>query len=289
MPRVSYVLTKNANNALILSTGGGNTKTKGVVELTLVPRDTLDNWEAIKGEERNSIKKGKAYVLAIAEDITKVCPSECVHLKTKKCYVQHNARNASQVAAILDGLLSAETVSRDCLRMALKVEKRKGVDKVRAMVAGDAALLPKEDWTRIEKTIISVYPAKDWLAYTHGWRTAEHLKGTHLASVDTREERDEAKALGWNTFYSGDVLPETMEAGSTLCPSSAQFGNLKGYKIGCTSCPIGCNGDRPGRKHVIIPRHATGDNARQRAAGKRGVVIRDHKGRIRGLYAPTTA
>lgn len=285
MSRTTYKLCQNKRNVLLLSIGG-NRKTKQVVELTVVPRYIIDNWSSIAGNYTNSIKKGAAYVKSINTDgrIEDACPSSCVHLKESKCYVQHSGRNASQVSAIIEAIVSQELITLDYLRSVLKTAKLSGITKVRAMVAGDASLIPQNDWKNIERTILKVFPVQQWLAYTHGWKSAPWLKKTHLASVETEEERDEARSLGWNTFYSGDPIPTQLSPGSALCPSSRQFENFKGFKIGCSSCPIGCNGAKPGKKHIVIPRHFVGDNSRHRSVGKKGFKIIDSRGRIRGTY-----
>jgi hypothetical protein len=281
MKRQTYKILEDADKTLLVSVGGNN-KTKNVIELTLLPTFIIDNWDKLKEGETNSIKLGKVYVDILKElGLLKiVCPKECIHFQDNKCYVQSNPRNAAQVVGIVNAICGTLTLSE--FTSWLKIQKLSGITDVRSMVAGDAGNIRESLWKPIESAILRVYPARKWLGYTHAWKRAEWLKKTHVASVETDADAAEAKAKGWNIFQSGDPLLETLPAGATLCPSSKQFSNYRGYKIACISCPIKCNGVTG--NHVVIPRHGMGDTGRWTAAKKKGMVIKDSKGRIRGVY-----
>ena len=51
-----------------------------------------------------------------------------------------------------------------------------------------------------------VSKSKRWTGYTHRWKNCDQrLKKYCMASVDTKQEREDAKAMGWRTFL---VVPE---------------------------------------------------------------------------------
>lgn len=281
MARKTYKIWEGNGMTLLISRGG-NKKTKTVVELTLVPTFIVDNWSKIKGDEKNSIRMGKLYVQALKDLnlLAIVCPESCGHFIAGTCYVQHNPRNAAQVVGILNGLQGTLTHGQLCVW--LVQQRADGVTSIRSMVAGDAGMIPEDDWKALERVILGIFPADEWLGYTHTWKTSVWLQKTHVASVETTAEALEARAMGWAVFETGSPTVDKLPVGATLCPSSKQFENHKGFKIGCNSCPIRCNGARG--KHVVIPRHAMGDSGKWKRANKLGVQILDSKGRVRGVY-----
>jgi hypothetical protein len=72
-----------------------------------------------------------------------------------------------------------------------------------------------------------------------------------MASCDTEEEYNQARANGWRAFY---VVPKGFAgkvADAFLCPASEEAGK----KLQCVDC-MACNGTHAGRKaSVFIPVH----------------------------------
>ena len=79
--------------------------------------------------------------------------------------------------------------------------------------------------------------------YEHEWRKPgnQWLKDYAMASVHSEDERQEAKALGWRTFKTGDELEE----GEIWCP-------FHEHGIQCIKCGL-CNGGEG--KDIVIPSH----------------------------------
>jgi hypothetical protein len=276
--------TSNKPVSLIASIGG-NKATGQVVELTLVPTFIIEQWAELTAGVKPAWQ-GVPYVKALRSEIESVCPSTCAFVMAgKRCYVQHNPRNASQVARIIrnceavtnDGLYLSE------LRYLLKCAKLAGIAKVRSMVAGDASMIPAAVWSEIESSICKVYPAKQWLGYTHD-HSATHLQKTHVASCDSKEQALLALSKGWNVYQVIDAIGEEIPTGAALCPKSKEFELKRGFLIGCAGCPMACTG-ASSKNWRVVPRHASGDSSRKRAAARRGEVLKNEKGQIKGLYA----
>jgi len=286
---ISIIVYRGLSNtgkpvSLIVSIGG-NKKTKQVVELTLVPTFIIEQWPELTAGVKPAWQ-GVPYVKALRGHLESVCPKTCAFVQAGKgCYVQHNPRNASQVARIIrncepvmtDGLYLSE------LRYLLKCAKLAGITKVRSMVAGDASMLPAGVWTEIESAICKVYPASQWLGYTHD-HSAKHLQNTHVASCDSKAQSIDAMSNGWNVFQVIAPINEPIPTGAALCPASKEFKFKRGFDINCNGCPMACTGDSSKRWRVIA-RHAPGDASRKAAASRRGEVLKNEKGQVKGLYA----
>lgn len=127
---------------------------------------------------------------------------------------------------------------------------------LRSAVWGDAAALPADVWAMIEALARGV--GAPILGYTHGWRVARHLIGSHMASVDSAAEAAEAQALGWRTFRVGEV-GERPARGEFSCPASAE----RGKRLTCGEClQCGTEGYRKQARSTLIWRH---DSAGQQA------------------------
>ena len=269
----------DGREVVLVASIGGNSKTKGTLELSVFPAEVVDQWEAlITGVPK--VKHGAIYVWALRDSklLNSVCPESCVYVRTGKgCYIQHNPQNASQAARIL------REIGPGSLSELLTVCKFTGISQVRSMVVGDAAAIPPAEWESVEKQITRLLPIKAWLAYTHAWRGAPHLKASHVASCDDESQARDALNNGWSVFQVGAPTAAAMPRGSALCPSTREFGNHRGYKIGCVGCPMKCNGATPLYRYV--PRHSSGDASKKAASHRRGFnVLSDSKGRTRGLY-----
>jgi hypothetical protein len=118
-------------------------------------------------------------------------------------------------------------------------------ENIRLGAYGDPAAVPTHVWHSL------LAGAKDWTGYTHQWKHADGLKPFCMASCDTAEEYNQARANGWRAFY---VVPKGFAgkvADAFLCPASEEAGK----KLTCVEC-MACNGTHTGRKaSVFIPVH----------------------------------
>ena len=116
---------------------------------------------------------------------------------------------------------------------------------VRLGTYGDPSAVPLAVWTAI------LWGVRGWTGYTHQWRSAPEYRGILMASVDTPEERSEAKAMGFRTFRTR--LPhEPLQAGEISCPASSEAG----HRTTCDRCLL-CDGAAEGdtRRDEAIVRH----------------------------------
>jgi hypothetical protein len=129
----------------------------------------------------------------------------------------------------------------------------------RSAVWGDAAALPVDTWATIEA--ICRGQGVDILGYTHGWRVARHLVGSHMASVSTMDDREFAQSTGWRTFYVAPVGTEA--AGEISCPASVE----RGHKLQCADClTCGSRGYARKARSVVIWAHDSGSQHKARKA-----------------------
>lgn len=117
---------------------------------------------------------------------------------------------------------------------------------VRLGTYGDPATVPARVWHALLKH------AKGHTGYTHQWRNSslggtqlESLKALCMASADTPEERDTARAMGWRTF-TVRLATDTLAHRESVCPASDEAGK----KVTCAQCAL-CNGTQSGRKGSI--------------------------------------
>ena len=280
--------TINGIDVSAVASIGGNGKTGNVFELSLIPTEIIALFPA-ETEGIPPIQQGAVYVRLMRElDLyLGVCPGTCALLLSRKCYVQFNVQNAAQVARIIRNIetIPEHGFHRDALGNAVSMAANWfDVQKVRSMVVGDAAMLPMMDWVHIARMIRAKFGAAQWLGYTHSWSAAPWLRPTHVASVDSDAEGKRALAAGWSTFEGHTAVVEAMPVGGVLCPGTKEFGRKNGFAFTCNNCPVACNGQgKPKRR--ISPRHGNGDASTKAAAGRRGKVLTDAKGRARGLYA----
>lgn len=125
---------------------------------------------------------------------------------------------------------------------------------VRLGAYGDPAAVPLWVW-------IAVMAQATGSGYTHQWRKFPELAQWCMASVDTAQERLEAKFLGFRTFRVRGVNEEVLSR-EVICPASHEAGK----KITCQVCKA-CGGNAAkARADIVIMAHGTGANAFNRAA-----------------------
>ena len=131
--------------------------------------------------------------------------------------------------------------------------------KVRVGSYGDPAAVPASVWEQ------AVAGAVTYTGYTHQWRRTQATRAFTMASVDTLEQREKARALGFRTFRVGAL--ETLQAGEILCPASEEAGR----KVTCADCGL-CKGAGKA-KDIMIPAHGPGAKvAAQKVASLGGSV-----------------
>jgi hypothetical protein len=134
---------------------------------------------------------------------------------------------------------------------------RPSLDESRAMLAGmnvrlgaygDPAAVPLAVWDSV------LADAARGTGYTHQWRTcAPGFAAYCMASADSAEEAEEARAAGYRTFRVGTPAERIVKGAEFLCPASAEAGKV----ATCATC-LACGGTRaPNRASVFIPVHGT--------------------------------
>lgn len=179
--------------------------------------DMCQTW--ILNQERSP-----GHVVKRNEDAA-IC-GECIHRTLRTCYVQVWKAPESIWQAWKKGKYP-NTTTQDFSTRTLRIG-----------AYGDPAAVPIEVWDEI------VPQFKTAIGYTHQWRYYVRLSKYCMASVDTPEERTQAKALGFRTFR---VIRTNEQRGSreAQCPASEEAGHL----ITCTQC------------RYCDPRNGTGDVA----------------------------
>jgi hypothetical protein len=109
--------------------------------------------------------------------------------------------------------------------------------QIRLGAYGDPAAIPIEVWWKLLKL------ADGWIGYTHQWHHLEDAwQWLLMASVDTEEERLDAKKAGWRTFRMKDPRAPLMmgeyESRGRMEDSGAGF-RIKGHYFAPTefACP----------------------------------------------------
>jgi len=123
------------------------------------------------------------------------------------------------------------------IEFARKVLRKK---RVRVGAYGDPAAVPQWVWD------IALCQTAEVNSYTHQWRQFPSLASFCMASCDTEEERQEAKARGFRVYRVRNENDPILE-GEGRCPKSAE---VSGGSVQCFSCML-CGGNRlNGRKKV---------------------------------------
>ena len=118
--------------------------------------------------------------------------------------------------------------------------------RVRLGSYGDPAAVPYNVWRRVLDQKIT-----GWTGYTHQWKRSDfkRLRSVVMASVDTAEEADEARADVWRTFRVR-ASGEELRRGEVSCPASDEMGKL----TTCEKCGL-CQGLQSEAKDIAIQAH----------------------------------
>lgn len=109
---------------------------------------------------------------------------------------------------------------------------------------GDPVAVPMSVWLALLPS------AGGWTAYTHQWKQpqAQAYRAFCMASVDSREEYDQAQATGWRTFRVRAAVDDGILADEVMCPASDE-GH---HRTTCDRCSL-CRGlARPAKSIAII-------------------------------------
>lgn len=219
----------------------------GVLGLTVVPEPLLTQFA---GDWTMLMRAGAD------EAVCGACPRRApASGGDGSCYVRMG-RTGMGIATVTKGninlLVEGEVVSPGQLRWAIATQ---GLSTLRSAVWGDMAAVPEPAWQRLYADYFAPSGA-ELIGYTHAWRTALHLQGTHMASCDSPAEHDEAKQLGWRTFTVEEPGAPPPPAGSGYCPSSKEWAAMGRRVVPCSVCQL-CSGlALPNGRDVRIWDHA---------------------------------
>lgn len=118
---------------------------------------------------------------------------------------------------------------------------------VRFGAYGDPASVPMAVWNPILSVV------KGYTSYTHQWNKpfAQSYRSFSMASVDTQEEYELARNMGWRTFRVR-TEHDSLNKREFICPASKEGG----MRLNCIDC-LACNGNgaNPMRGNVSIIVH----------------------------------
>ena len=117
---------------------------------------------------------------------------------------------------------------------------------VRLGAYGDPAAIPARHWRALLRY------AAGRTGYTHQWRQsfAQALRELVMASADSAQERDTARAMGWRTFRVRGA-DETLGAREFACPASPEGGNRR-QCIDCQACDGAARGPAQASVAIIV-------------------------------------
>ncbi len=105
---------------------------------------------------------------------------------------------------------------------------------MRMGAAGDPAAVPFKSWLPALRAVAGTR------GYTHQWRRFRRLRKWCMASVDSVEERNQARRQGWRTFRVR-TKDQPLESGEVACPASEEGG----HRRTCEQCKA-CSGSLAG-------------------------------------------
>ena len=190
-----------------------NTKTGDMAQLTIMPKGIKPS-DAVKTGEDDSV----------CGDCNRR-PSTAKANGLKPCYVNPRAPNSIHRA-----------YERGSYSTGIPEQLRK---PMRLGMWGDPAAMPYE----IAKGLADSAPKHT--GYTHRWRDFPEFSSICMASVDTEDERLEAKELGYRTYRVRDVGAPLMD-GEIACPEADKSRNIQ-----CADCGL-CAGMAVKAKDISI-------------------------------------
>jgi hypothetical protein len=167
---------------------------------------------------------------------------DCVHrgddTRVRTCYVDVGKSVQSVYAAWTRGAYPLLSPARAARMLAGRA--------VRLGAYGDPAAIPARHWRALLRY------AAGHTGYTHQWRHAhaQQLRGLVMASADSAQERDTARAMGWRTFRVR-AADEPMGAREFACPASPEGGNRR-QCITCQACDGAARGPAQASVAIIV-------------------------------------
>lgn len=211
--------------AVGLKQASANSKTGNLIQVYILSDDNEKPSDAL-------FKSGKS---------TSVC-GDCKHDQWGTCYVNIGQGGNAVYGAYKRGSYPVYNPKKHAELFKDRL--------VRFGTYGDPAMVPMKVWKPILKL------AKNHTAYTHQWNKpwASEYKSFCMASVDTKVEHQNAKAMGWRTFR---VRPESEVSEKplkreTVCPASEEMNKRKQ----CSDCMLCHGGDS--KVDVVIAVHGIG-------------------------------
>ena len=174
------------------------------------------------------LRADMAPLVAIASgDDASIC-GDCAHRGDKQtkrartCYVDVAKSVQSVFAAWIRGAYPQVAPSDGARIVANRV--------VRIGSYGDPAAIPARHWR------VLIRRAAGHTGYTHQWRQwfARGLRSIVMASADSAQDRDMARAMGWRTFRVR-TADEPLAAREIVCPASPEGGDRR-QCITCQAC-----------------------------------------------------
>ena len=231
-----YILYKGPSkldgaSIVVIATGfakqSDNTKTGDMIQ-TWILRDDIKPHEAQKtGEDASVCGQCPMRPLILAR-----AKKNGERLNDKPCYVKTFQAPRSVQDAYQRGIYSNITDYSVFNNRVLRVGSY-----------GDPAAVPSKVWAK------ALENSKSNTGYTHQWERFSAPRSFVMASVESPELRDKAKAKGFRTFrtkHAGDpLLP-----GEIACPASKEAGQ----KTQCASCRL-CGGASVKGKDIAINIH----------------------------------
>lgn len=217
-----------------------NTKTGGMVQTYILRSDTHP-VEAVKNGADSSICGNCPHRLAMRYYVDKKTGKIRYGLK-RTCYVNLGHGPTAVFSGLVRGIYPV--VSPELLQ---KLQGR----MLRVGTYGDPSAIPQSAWEPLLNAGI-----KGHTGYTHQWANplGSVWIGRLMASVDNATERLNAWKQGWRTFSVLNTDETHKDAGSGVCPSSAEYIAKTGRKVQCDSCGL-CNGSKAS---VAIKGHGIG-------------------------------
>ncbi len=212
-----------------IATGFGrkseNTKTGGMIQIYFL-RSKISPQNAIKSQDDASVcgdcphRQGTCYVLAFQG------PRAVWEKYQRGGYVEATPEYVAE-----------------------RIEKQGA--SVRFGTYGDPAMVPYEVLAPLAQA------AQKYTGYTHQWDTSfvdSRLNEICMASVDSREEYEQAINANWRAFF---VTADTnLPKGAINCPASIEAG----HRVVCEKCGL-CDGKKSSvdrRKNIFIRPHGRG-------------------------------
>jgi len=219
----------------------GNTKTGKVAGLVIVA-DGLDDFHAMLRLGRDLASCGQCKFRSVAAGGDGTCYT---HFGTTPVALSGLMRSG----LVLDPVPDIRSAVVEFLTYRKTGSPR--YDALRSAVYGDAAAIPVHVWQDIAAACAMV--GVPVLGYTHGadalgFDGVEHLRGSHMLSVDSVTDAPD----GWRHFRvtAPGGRPAT---GEFACPASVE----RGYKLTCVECKAcGTDGYARNARSVVIWDHS---------------------------------